>query len=100
MISAERNQSVMKICVYGCPGKGGENVPHVFYLGGRRLPVIAILNRWQDTEHRYFEVKADDGRSFLLRYAPSSDHWELAGVFRGTRAPRPRAAVTSSPIRA
>jgi hypothetical protein len=36
----------MKICVYGCPGRGGQSEPHVFYLGARRLPVIAILDRW------------------------------------------------------
>ena len=80
----------MKICVYGCPGRGGQSEPHVFYLGGRRLPVIAILNRWQDTGHRYFEVKAEDGRCFLLRHSASSDHWELAGVYR---TPRRRATV-------
>ena len=34
----------MKICVYGCPGRGGESEPHVFYLGVRRLPVVAILD--------------------------------------------------------
>jgi hypothetical protein len=75
----------MKICVYGCPGRGGESEPHVFYLGARRLPVIAILDRWRDTGHRYFEVKAEDGRCFLLRHSPSSDHWELAGVYRSPR---------------
>jgi hypothetical protein len=80
----------MKICVYGCPGRGGESEPHVFYLGARRLPVIAILDRWRDTGHRYFEVKAEDGRCFLLRHSPTSDHWELAGVYR---APRRRLAV-------
>jgi hypothetical protein len=51
--------------------------------------VIAILDRWQDTGHRYFEVKAEDGRCFLLRHSPGSDHWELAGVYR---ARRPRVA--------
>jgi hypothetical protein len=82
----------MKICVYGCPGKGGESEPHVFYLGMRRLPVVAILDRWEDMGQRYFEVKAEDGRCFLLRHVPSSDQWELAGVFRH-RAPRPRVAA-------
>ena len=80
----------MKICVYGCPGKGGESEPHVFHLGARRLPVIAILDRWRDTGHRYFEVTADDGRRFLLRHVSATDHWELAGVYR---SPRPKAAT-------
>jgi hypothetical protein len=83
----------MKICVYGCPDRRGESEPHVFYLGARRLPVIAILDRWQDSGHRYFEVKAEDGRCFLLRHAPANDQWELAGVFRAGSARPPRVAV-------
>jgi len=80
----------MRICVYGCPGKGGESEPQVFYLGARRLPVIAILHRWQETGHRYFEVKAEDGRCFLLRHVPDSDQWELAAVYRDAKHVRPR----------
>jgi hypothetical protein len=83
----------MKICVYGCPGKDGRSEPHVFFLGARRLPVIAILNRWADSEHQYFEVKADDGRCFVLRHAPTSDSWELAGVYRAARPARLRVAI-------
>ena len=76
----------MKICVYGCPGRGGEAEPHVFYLGTRRLPILAIVDRWKDATHRYFEVKASDGRCFLLRHTPQTDHWELAA---STAAPAP-----------
>lgn len=83
----------MKICVYGCPGKDGEAEPHVFYLGARRLPVVAILDRWRDETHRYFEVTADDGRCFLLRHAAGSGHWELAAVYRTRKPGRPRIAV-------
>jgi hypothetical protein len=83
----------MKICVYGCPGRGGEAEPHVFYLGTRRLPVLAILDRWSDASHRYFEVQAGDGRCFLLRHAPQSDHWELAAVYRTPKSWRPRVAA-------
>ena len=86
----------MKICVYGCPGRGGQAEPHVFYLGARRLPVVAILDRWRDASHHYFEVKADDGRCFLLRHAPVTDHWELAGVYRTPRSLRPRVAALRS----
>src|ERR1044071_920787 len=89
----ERKYGVRKICVYGCPGRGGEAEPHVFYLGARRLPVVAILDRWHDAAHRYFEVKAEDGRCFLLRHTPAPDHWELAGVSRTHRSLRPRVAA-------
>lgn len=83
----------MKICVYGCPGKDGKSEPHVFYLGARRLPVIAILDRWADSGHTYFEVKADGGRRFVLRHALNSDAWELAGVYHAGHSGRPRVAI-------
>lgn len=83
----------MKICVYGCPGRGGESEPRCFYLGARRLPVIAILGRWKDPAHHYFEVKAEDGRCFVLRHSPASNHWELAGV---SRTPRRRPSIGAS----
>ena len=79
----------MRICVYGCPGRGGHSEPYAFYLGARRLPVIAILERWEEFGQRYFEVMADDDRRFVLCHAPQSDRWELAAVYRGaTRGPR------------
>lgn len=80
----------MKICVCGAPGKNGISEPHGFYLGGRRLPVIAILSCWEESTQRYFEVKDDEGRCFLLCYFCDTDHWELAGV---SRAPRIRVAA-------
>jgi len=88
-----KGNGVMKICVYGCPGRGGEAEPHVFYLGARRLPVVAILDRWSDNTHRYFEVKATDGRCFLLRHAPACDQWELAAVYRTPKSARARMAT-------
>src|ERR1041385_213484 len=78
----ERKYGVMKICVYGCPGRGGEAEPHVFYLGTRRLPVLAISGHRHHPPHRYSELKAADGRSSLRRPAPASDQWELGGVYR------------------
>ena len=77
----------MKISVYGCPGYRGEEDPHVFYLGMRRLPVVAILDRWRESDRRYFEVSVDDGRRFVLRHEPSTGHWELAAVYRAGRSP-------------
>ena len=71
----------MKICVYG-PSSGGEQQPRVFYLGARRLPVVAIVGRWLDGSHRCYEVSVDDGRRFVLRHDPASGSWELAAVYR------------------
>jgi hypothetical protein len=71
----------MNICVHTSPGRRGETKPRVFFVGGRRLIVAAILDSWIEDPHRYFEVTGDDGRGFLLRYDSARDAWELAGVF-------------------
>jgi hypothetical protein len=79
----------VKICVQCCPGESGETEPRVFYVGGRRLSVTAVLDRWQEADHRYFEVTTGGARRFLLRSAPASESWELAAVYRAGAA-RPR----------
>jgi hypothetical protein len=71
----------MKICVQASAGDHGEVVPRCMHLGGRRVPVVAILDRWDETEHRYYQVKDIDGRRFVLRYEPQSRMWELTAVY-------------------
>lgn len=74
----------MKISVLTSPGTRGEAVPRCMHLGGRRVPVVAILDRWQETEHRYYQVRDLDGRRFVLRYQPESGSWELTAVYGRT----------------
>ena len=70
----------MKICVASGRGSRGQNEPGVFYLGGRRLPVLTIVERWDDPSHAYFKVQVVDGRRFVLRYDPVAMSWELVSV--------------------
>lgn len=79
----------MRISVLCQSGPKGEQLPCAFHLGGRRLPVLAILSRWTDAPHQYFEVNVDDGRRFVLRQDASARCWELAGVFAAAR-PQPK----------
>jgi hypothetical protein len=68
-------------------GYRDEQEPSVFTLGDRRFAVAEILDRWLDPQHRYFKVKADDGRRFILRHDAASNAWELAALIgeeRGT----------------
>lgn len=74
----------MKISVLSSPGTRGEVVPRCMHLGGRRVPVVAILDRWQETAHRYYQVRDLDGRRFVLRYEPESGSWELTAVYGRT----------------
>ena len=88
----------MNICVHTSPGRRGEHEPHVFFVGCNRLIVAAVLDRWDAHPHRYFEVRCDDGRRFLLRFDGDRKSWELAGVYAASlpapKAQLPRGAAT------
>jgi hypothetical protein len=89
----------MRISVLCNSGPKGDELPCAFHLGGRRLPVLAILSRWSDTPHQYFEVGVDDGRRFVLRHDPTLRCWELAGVFAAARPqPKPKPIPPRSPV--
>jgi hypothetical protein len=70
----------MKIRVECYAGQRGEEEPRAFHLGGRRLPVTEILDRWLDPAYRYFKVGIEDGRQFVLRHDEATGQWELAAL--------------------
>ena len=75
----------MRICVFGQPRRAGEEVPQVFYLGARRLAVVAIVGYWADGARRCYKVSVGDGRHFVLSHDSATKSWELAGVYRAGR---------------
>jgi hypothetical protein len=77
--------AAMKICVLTVGGKRGDEPPHAFYVGGRRLLVAGLIGRWHDTTYRHFEVRVEDGRRFVLRQDIAARDWELAGVYGASR---------------
>lgn len=81
----------MRIRVECHAGYRGEEEPRAFTLDTRRLEVLEILDRWLSPGHRYFKVKADDGRTLILRHDAASGDWELAGLVAAERAPAPGA---------
>ena len=87
----------MKICVHSNRGPRGEETPCAFYLGGRRLPVLAVLERWADSTHSYYEVMVDDGRRFVLSLQPGTRSWELAAVFGASKKPAAKPVTPSAP---
>ncbi len=88
----------MKICVHSNRGPRGEETPSAFYLGGRRLPVMAVLERWNDATHSFYEVMVDDGRRFVLRLQPGTHSWELAAVFGAQiKKPAPKPVTPAAP---
>lgn len=88
----------MKICVTSNRGPKGEEHPWSFYVGGRRLRIVEVLDRWTDTLHRYFEVCVDDGRRFVLRFEPAGRVWELVAVFAAAaKRPAPKTVIPAEP---
>jgi len=84
----------MRICVMAYRKATGEEQPAAFYLGGRRLPVTAVLERWSESTARYYEVRVEDGRRFVLRHDPPTRAWSLAAVYAASAA---RPALRASP---
>lgn len=74
----------------------GEERPAAFYLGGRRLPVTAVMECWSEGAARYYEVRIEDGRRFVLRHDPPSRTWCLAAVYAAS-ALRPGARPAGRP---
>jgi len=89
----------MKICVHSNRGPRGEETPTSFYIGVRRLCVTAVLERWNEAAHRYFEVQVDDGRRFVLRLDGETRSWELAAVFAAPKKapPKPKTVTPAAP---
>lgn len=95
----------MRICVMSYRKAGGTEVPAAFYLGGRRLPVVSVLEHWAEGTSRYHEVRIEDGRRFVLRHDPPTRCWYLAAVYaasspRAVRAPAQPPQPPAQPVKA
>ena len=77
--------SPLKIRVECHAGYRGEEEPRAFTLGKRRFAILEFLDRWLEPGHRYFKVKADDDRRFILRHDAASGEWELAALVAADR---------------
>lgn len=61
-------------------GYCGEETPRRFYLDGRCVAIEFVVDRWLAPDHRYFKVKGDDGRRYLLRHDVKTQVWELSNI--------------------
>ena len=52
--------------------------PLSFVLGERKFQVMRIVERWFGEDHDYFNVLADDGGVYLLKWNRNLDRWSLA----------------------
>lgn len=59
--------------------KANERPLH-FALGGQRVDVEDVLDRWYGRDHDYFKVLGSDARVHLLKWHRASDTWFLEKV--------------------
>jgi hypothetical protein len=55
--------------------------PQVVWFGARRVPVLAVVDRWYGPRQRWWKVDTEDGL-YVLRLDEASGTWELAAVVR------------------
>ena len=58
-------------------GHRGEQIPRRFWLGGRHIEVVEMLDQWLAPDHRYFKLKGDDGAIYIVRHDSEASRWEL-----------------------
>lgn len=59
--------------------------PRAFFLGGRRLHVMRVLERVTEDARRSFRVRVPGGREFVLRLDLNTGEWTLARIIESTR---------------
>jgi hypothetical protein len=76
--------TLLTVAVECYAGHRGEETPRAFAIGGRRLAVTDVLDRWLAPDHRYFKLRTEDNDLHILRHDVTSGRWELT-VFQASR---------------
>ncbi len=58
-------------------GHHGDQEPVAFMLGDKRIEAVEILDRWLGGDHSYFKIRASDQATYILRFEPLLNRWEL-----------------------
>ena len=64
-------------------GYRSEETPRRFFIGGRRVETVQVIDRWLAPKHRYFKIRGDHGDVYLLRHYSETGGWELIMFERG-----------------
>lgn len=67
----------ISIVVEAYSGYKADERPVAMRLGGRRIAVREILDRWYGEDHAYFKLAAEDGTVYIIRQDRCADTWEL-----------------------
>jgi hypothetical protein len=58
-------------------GPGPQGSPVAFSIGGTRLAVEAVLDRWPGADHLYLKIRAADGGCYILRREDTTGRWQV-----------------------
>jgi hypothetical protein len=53
-----------------------------FLFGDRMHLISQIVDGWTSEEHRYLQVRVQDGRRFMLRHDASTQRWTASALIR------------------
>lgn len=67
----------MRVRVLCYEGHRAQETPRAFYIGDRRLEVVAVADRWRGEDHEYVKLDASDGSRYILRHDRVRDEWEI-----------------------
>jgi hypothetical protein len=67
----------MKISVQCYAGHRGEQEPRAFRIDDREVGVSDVQRSWIAPGGRYFGVRGDDGRHYVLRHDEQTGDWHL-----------------------
>ena len=76
------NDEILQVECYA--GHRADEAPRALVIGGRRVSVVEVVDRWLAPTHRYFKVLGDDGDVYIVRHDEESDAWELT-MFQRSR---------------
>lgn len=78
----------MKIRVECYSGYRGEETPLAVWIGGRRIAVAEVLDRWLAPDHRYFKLRGDDQGIYIIREEVASLEWQVT-FYQNPQTPPP-----------
>jgi hypothetical protein len=75
----------MRVQVECYAGRKADERPVRFRLDGHEYMVEAVVDQWYGPEHVFFKLRADDGKTYILRRQTSvpDGEWDLVS-FRGS----------------
>lgn len=62
-----------------------EQAPGRFFLGGRAVDVVEVIDRWLGQDHDYFKVRGSDSGIYILCHNVPHDMWEMTLYDSGKR---------------